>query len=237
MIRILAALLALAAFAAPAYAVDRRLSVTDFDRVVVEGPYRVRLITGRPSSATVSGSLAALDRITVDVQGQTLRIRRNRSGWGGAPGADAGPVMIELSTRRLRSARLVGPAQLEVQGAAGLNVEFTVEGSGTLRAAGVNADNLALGLIGSGRIEIGGRAGVLRGDFQGTGTVDASSLDARNATVTNTSSGDVLLSVRGPAAITNNGVGTVRVTGAPVCTIEGLNAAQVLCESDQRQYR
>jgi len=237
MIRILAALLALAAFATPAYAVDRRLSVTDFDRVVVEGPYRVRLVVGRPSSATVSGSLAALDRLTVDVQGQTLRIRRNRSAWGGAPGADSGPVTIELSTRRLRSARLVGPAQLDVQGAAGLNVQFTVEGSGTLRAVNLNADNLALGLIGSGRIEIGGRAGVLSGDFQGTGTVDASTLDARDANVTNTTSGDVLLSVRGPAAITNNGVGDVRVAGAPVCTIDGLGAAQVRCQSDQRQHR
>ncbi|HST37187.1 MAG TPA: DUF2807 domain-containing protein [Allosphingosinicella sp.] len=237
MIRIMAALLALAVFATPAGAVDRRLSVTDFDRVTIEGPYQVRLVVGRSSAATVSGSLAALDRVTVDVQGQTLRIRRNRSAWGGTPGADAGPVTIELATRRLRSARLVGPAQLSIQGAAGLNVDFTVEGSGTLRAANVSADNLALGLIGSGRLEIGGAAGVLRGDFQGGGSVDASNLTARSATVTNATSGEVLLAVRGPAAVTNNGAGTVRVTGAPVCTIRGVSAAQVICESDQRQHR
>jgi hypothetical protein len=237
MIRIIAAFVALAALAAPAHAVDRRLSVTDFDRVIVEGPYQVRLVVGRPSSATVSGSIAALDRVTVDVQGQTLRVRRNRSAWGGAPGADAGRVTIELSTRRLRSARLVGPAQLNVQGAAGLNVEFTVEGSGTLRAANVDADTLSLGLIGAGRLEIGGRAGVLRGDFQGSGTVDASNLGARQADVTSTTSGDVLLAVRGPATVTNNGMGNVRVSGAPACTIRGLGAAQVACDSDQRQHR
>ena len=237
MIRIVAALLALVSLATPALAIDRRLSVTDFDRVIVEGPYRVTLAVGRPSSATISGSLAALDRMTVDVQGQTLRIRRNRSAWGGAQGADAGPVTIVLATRRLRSARLVGPAQLDVQGASGLNVAFTVEGSGTLRATGVAADNLSLGLIGAGRLELAGTASVLRGDFQGSGTVDAANLAARNATVTNATSGDVLLAVRGPAAITNNGAGTVRVSGAPACTISGLTAAQVVCASDQRQHR
>lgn len=237
MIRILATLLALAAFAAPAGAIDRRLSVTDFDRVIVEGPYQIRLVIGRASSAIVSGSLAALDRVTVDVQGQTLRIRRNRSAWGGAAGADGGPVTIELTTRRLRSARLVGPARLDVQGAAGLNVEFAVEGSGTIRAAGVNADTLSLGLIGAGRIEIGGAAGVLRGDFQGGGSVDASTLSVRQATVANTSSGEVLLAVRGPITITNNGLGSVRVSGAPACTIRGIGAAQVACASDQRQHR
>ena len=235
MIRIMAALLALAALAAPAHAIDRRLSVTDFDRVIVEGPYRVSLVTGRPSSATISGSADALDRVTVDVQGQTLRIRRNRSAWGGAPGADAGPVTVTLATRRLRSARLIGPAQLDVRGVAGLNVEFVVEGSGTLSAAAVAADNLSLGLVGAGRLNVAGTAGVLRGNFQGTGTVDASGLTARSATVTNTTSGDVLLAVRGPTSITNNGTGTVRVTGAPVCTVDGLNGGQVACATSARR--
>lgn len=237
MFRIMAAIVTLAALAAPARAIDRRLSVTDFDRVIVEGPYRVSLVTGRPSSATISGSIAALDRVTVDVQGQTLRIRRNRSAWGGTPGADAGPLTVTLATRRLRSARLIGPAQLDVRGAAGLNVEFVVEGSGTLRATAVAADTLSLGLVGAGRLELAGTAGVLRGNFQGTGTVDSSALTSRSATVANTTSGDVLLAVRGPAAITNNGTGTVHVTGAPVCTLDGLNAGQVACASDQRQHR
>ena len=96
--------------AAPAQAAERRYSVTDFDRVVVEGPYIVRLTTGRPSSAVAHGTREALDRVIVDVQGQTLRIRRNRSAWGGNPGAEAGPVTVELATRTLLSARLVGPA-------------------------------------------------------------------------------------------------------------------------------
>ena len=150
MIRIMPALLGLVAFAAPAAGEQRRFSVTDFDRVIVEGPYVVHLVVGRTSSATVTGSREAIDRVTVDSQGRMLRIRRNRNAWGGTPSADVGPVAIALEARSLRSARLIGPARLQVDGAEGLNVEFSVEGSGSLRATAVDAENLSLALIGSG---------------------------------------------------------------------------------------
>jgi Putative auto-transporter adhesin, head GIN domain len=237
MIRTIAFLIAFAA-ASQAPAADRRIPVDDFDRVIVEGPYVVHLVTGRASAASANGTREALDRLSLDVQGQTLRIRRNRNGWVGTPGADSGIVTIELATRSLRSARLIGPARFEVANVRGINVEFSVEGSGSLRAAGVDADNLSLALLGSGRLEVGGAARVLRGDFQGSGEVAAAGLRAGNATVTTTTSGAVALTVNGPATITANGLAEVRVYGRPDCTIRGIAADQVRCGgSDQRQIR
>jgi len=239
MIRIAAALIALVALAAPAAAVDRRFSVTDFDRVVVEGPYRVHLVTGRPSSAVVSGTREAIDRVVVDVQGQTLRIRRNRSAWGGNERADPGPITVELATRNLRSVRLIGPTQVEVQGGSGLNLEFSVEGSGALKATGVSADNLSLGLIGSGRIEIAGTARRLRADFQGSGDVAGQALVvAQDATIATTTAGTVALTVNGPVTVNANGLGAVAIFGRPVCTLRGTGEADVRCPaSDQGQHR
>lgn len=238
MIRILLPSLGLAAVAAlavPAAAADRRYSVTDFDRVIVEGPYAVRLVVGGPSSAVASGTSDGLDRVTVDVQGQTLRIRRNRSAWGGAPGADTGPVTIRLATRTLRSARLIGPATLEVDAVRGLNVEFSVEGSGRIRATNVAADNLSLALLGSGGLDIAGTAKALRGDFQGTGNVEAPRLIAQNATVTTTTVGTVALTVNGPVTVTANGLGDVTILGRPACTVNGLGAAQVRCPASNQR--
>ena len=87
MTRLLLAFAAVVAAAAPAAAAERRYSVTDFDRIEVEGPFIVRL--------TRAGHLGDRDRharrrstgSTVDVTGQTLRIRRNRANWGGNAGA------------------------------------------------------------------------------------------------------------------------------------------------------
>lgn len=229
-------LLALAV--APASAETRRLQVSDFDRLIVEGPYEVHLVTGRASSATATGRRDSLDRVSVDVQGMTLRIRRSRTAWTGTPGADPGIVTIELTTRALRSARLIGPARLDAENLRGLNLELGVEGSGTLRARGVDADHVALALLGSGRIEVAGGARDLAGNFQGTGDVDASALLANAATVANTSGGAVTLAVNGPATIANNGLGTVRILGRPVCTLSGVGAERVTCGgSNQGQHR
>jgi hypothetical protein len=231
-------LLVLLAFAAPAAAETRRIAVADFDRVIVEGPYVVHLVTGRPSAASAQGTREALDRVTIDVQGQMLRIRRNRNFWGGAPGADAGTVTVELATRSLRSARLIGPARLDLQGARGLAVELSVEGSGDLRAAGVDADHLSLALLGSGRLEAAGAARMLNGTFQGTGDIVAGALRAGQATIVTTTSGAVAVTVNGPATITANGLGNVRILGRPVCTVSGIAADQVHCGgSDQGQHR
>ena len=232
-------LLLLLVLAAPAAAEDRRYSVGDFDRVIVEGPYQVHLVTGRASAASAQGRRDALDRVAIDVQGQTLRIRRNRNAWSGAPGADPGTVTIELATRAVRSARLIGPARLDLAGARGLAVELSVEGSGDLRAAGIDADRLSLALLGSGRLEIAGLARMVNGNFQGTGDVAAMALRAGQATIATTTSGAVALTVNGPATIAANGLGDVRILGRPVCTVSGIAADQVRCggASDQRQNR
>jgi hypothetical protein len=229
-----ACLLALSALTAPAFAEDRHYAIEDFDRVIAEGPYIVHLVTGRTTSAIAHGSREALDRMSLDVQGQMLRIRRNRSAWANSSGADPGTVTIDLVTRSLRSARLIGPVRFDAGNVRGLRVEFSVEGSGTLHATGLNADALSLALLGSGRLDIAGAARTLAGTFQGTGDFAAPGLVAHNATISSTTSGAVALTVNGPASVANNGVGNVRILGRPVCTISGSAADQVRCGGSER---
>ena len=221
--------LALVAAATPAVAADRTYSVTDFDRVSVEGPYVVRLVTGRPSAARASGPTASLDRLVIDVNGQTLRIRRNRDYWGGNDGAQEGVVTIELATRSLRSGRLIGPGTLAIDRLQGLRVDIAVEGSGRLTATNVAADNLSLGLAGSGRIDVAGAVDTLTADVQGSGDIDAARLVAQDARLTTTTSGTVALSAARTASVTALGLGSVTISGRAACTFHGTGADQVRC--------
>jgi hypothetical protein len=170
-----------------------------------------------------------IDRVSIDVTGQTLRIRRNNSAWGGTPGAQQGVLTVTLSTRTLRSVRLIGPARFEVDGLRGQQLDLVVEGSGRLNATNIVADTLVLGLRGGGRLEIAGRAGVLRADFQGTGDVVGAGLTADNATIITTTMGNVSLAVRTAATVTANGIGEVVIAGRPACTVRGQSAEQVRC--------
>jgi hypothetical protein len=231
------ALVALAA-AAPAQADERHYPLTDFDRVIVEGPYVVHIVAGRATAATATGSRQALDLLSLDVQGRMLRVRRNRTASAGAPAPVTGIVRIELAARSLRSARIIGPTQLTLEGARGMDLELTVEGSGSLRATGVDAERLSLALLGSGGLEVSGATRALTGNFQGTGEIRAADLRASRANVVSTNSGAIALTVNGPATITSNGLGPISVMGNPDCTIRGLTPDAVVCEgSDQRQPR
>lgn len=229
------ALLCLALVAAPASAAERRYSVTDFDRIEVDGPYVVRLITGRASTAVATGPQGGIDRLTVEVSGQTLRIRRNRGAWAGNARGQQGQVEIAVTTRTLRGARLIGPARLTVDRLTGLRGDLNVEGSGELIAGGVATDNLTLRLVGSGRLEVSGRTGRLNALFEGSGNADASRLLAQDAVVATTSFGTIALSAVRSARITANGRGEVTVAGRPACTVLGNSADLVRCGASQQR--
>jgi hypothetical protein len=223
------ALLALAAAATPAAAAERNYSVTDFDRVQVEGPYQVTLRTGLSSSARAEGSAGALDRISIDVQGHTLRVRPNRSAWGGYPGDRTGPVAIFLATRDLRSAAVTGSGNLDIDSAKGLRVDVSVSGSGRLGVGRVDADNLVVGLLGGGRISLAGHARQLKATIQGSGDLAASAFKAEDAQVTADTAGSVALEATRTVKLRASGTGDVQISGNASCTIEGEGSGRILC--------
>lgn len=222
------ALLAITA-AAPAGAAERNYSVTDFDRVQVDGPYQVTVTTGVASSARAEGSPQALERISVEVFGNTLRVRANRSGWGGYPGERTGPVRIALTTRELHAAAVVGSGSLDVDRTRGLRVDLSVNGGGRLAVAGVEADNLVVGLLGGGRITLAGRAKQLKATIQGSGDLAASGLGVDDAQINADTAGSLTVAVARTVKLNATGSGDVEIIGNPSCTLEGQGTGNVVC--------
>lgn len=229
MTRIMPALLALLA-AAPTAAAERRYSVTDFDRIQIEGPYKVALRTGLSSGAAATGSTEALDRVTIEVQGRTLRIRPNRSAWGGYPGAAApGPVTIHATTRDLSHVLVGGSGSLDIDRVRGLRLDLSVAGTSHLAIASVDSDNLLVGLVGSGRITLAGKTKQLRATVQGSGDLDGRGLSADDAQITADTAGSVAIRAVRTAKVNARGLGDVEIIGSPACTVEALGAGTVTC--------
>lgn len=215
--------------AAPAAAAERRYSVGDFDRVQVEGPYEVTLATGGSSSARASGDQSGLDRVSVEVQGRMLRIRPNRSGWGGYPGDKAAPVRIVLTTRQIKAVAVLGSGSLSVDRASGLRVDLSVSGSGALNIGSVAADTLIVGLLGSGSIGAGGTAKQLRATVQGSGDFDAPGLSAGDAELVADSAGRIAFAATRTAKVRALGRGEIDIAGPASCTLSGPAASTVRC--------
>ena len=118
----LPAVLALAIPSAPGFAATRNFGIESFTKVRVEGPYKVILTTGVAPFAKASGSTTGLDRIAIDVRGDTLVVQTNPSAWGGYPGEDPGPVEVTIGTHELSSAALTGAGSLSINHVEGLEL-------------------------------------------------------------------------------------------------------------------
>jgi putative autotransporter adhesin-like protein len=217
---------ALLAFAAPASAATRNFGVTGFDRIRVDGPYRVHLTTGIAPFAKASGSMAALDRVAIEVQGRTLIVHANQS-WGGYPGQDIGPVEITVGTHELSSAWLNGAGSLQVDKVKALAFDISVNGSGVLAIDSADVDQLSVFIAGTASAKLAGQAGKMTATLRGNSSLDAGRLVTKDAAIGAQGPATVNANVTNSAEIAATGVATISLTGSPACTNKLTGSASV----------
>lgn len=226
--RIIVPLIALlACVPTPADSATRNFGVSGFDRVRVDGPFKVRLATGVAPFAVATGSAAALDTLALEVQGRTLVVRNGRASWGGYPGEAKGPVEISIGTHELTAAWVNGSGTLAIDKASGLSFDLSVQGSGMASIGSVAVDQLQVSILGAAQVDIAGTAPRLTATVRGVSTLDASSLRVKDATITAQGPATVKATVTGTAKVNAEGVSTVGFAGNPACTVKALGSATV----------
>jgi hypothetical protein len=223
------ALLALASLPAMAAApaTQRNYSVTSFDRIRVDGPYEVRLKTNVAPFARASGSAAAIDGVTVTVEGRTLIVRPSSGGWGGYPGENRGPVTIELGTHELGTAWLNGAGTLVIDKIKGLSFDLAIQGAGSARIESADVDQLKLGMSGAGSARIAGRAANMNAIVRGTSSLDAEGLSVKDAVIGAEGPTIVRATVTNAAKVDALGLAAVMLAGTPACTVNAKGSASV----------
>lgn len=218
---------ALVVLAVPANAETRNFGITSFEKVRVDGPFRVRLTTGVAPFATASGSPAALDRVAIEVRGNTLVVHNNLDSWGGYPGKDAGPVEVSLGTHDLSAAWLNGSGMLSIDRVKGLSFNLSVQGSGAGEIGEANVDQLNVSVVGTASARLAGEAAKVTAVIRGISTLDASSLLVRDASLGADGAATISASIRNSVTIDATGPATVRLTGNPSCTLRVAGSASV----------
>jgi len=221
--------------AAPAFAAERNLTLTDFDRIRVEGGLVVEVRTGTATSGRIIGSQAAIDAASVEVQGRQLNIRRSRSGWGGYPGQVPPAATVRVTVPALSNIWVSGPAKVSVDRLKGLRVGASLEGPGALSIASIAADRMDIGALGAGTLTLSGTVGNLTATLRGAGTLAAGKLAVADLKLTSESAGDATIAVQRAANVTMTGTGSVTVLGTPACTVKNTGSGTVACGSDQPQ--
>ena len=230
----LLAFMAAAACAAPAGAATRNFGVENFTKIRVDGPFKVRLTTGVPPFARATGSNAALDRVAVDVQGDTLVVHNNLDSWGTDSATNAGPVEISIGTHDLSAAWLNGSGALSIDKVKGLSFSLSVQGSGAGEIRQVDVDQLAVAVVGTASASLTGNAAKLTAAVRGISTLQAAGLATKDATIGADGSVTVDANVDNSAKLSASGPATIRLSGDPACTVRASASASISgCKSTQ----
>ena len=228
-------LVALLLFAvAPLSAAERTLTITDFDRLRVDGGFTVEVVSGRGTSARISGSPDALEAASVQVQGRTLTIRRSASTWGGNPDRPLTPATVRISVPVLVNAWVSGPATVRIDRMNGMRVGLSVEGAGSLSVANLTADKLDVGILGAGKVLLAGKVAGMTALVRGAAEFDASKLSIADARLTSENAGVSTILAGRTANVTATGSGSVVVLGTPACTVKNAGSGTVSCGASQQ---
>jgi hypothetical protein len=221
------AFLTLAAVSAPAVGATRNFGITGFEKVRVEGPYRIKLATGVAPFARATGSPAALDRLAIEVRGNTLVVKNSLSSWGGYPNGNAGPVEISLGTHDLRSVWLNGSGTIAVDRVKGLNFDLSIQGSGAGTIGRVDVDQLSVNIGGTTSAKLAGQVGKMTAVVRGISSLDASGLKVADAVLGAEGAATVSADVRNAIKIDASGPATIALAGKPACTLRASGSASV----------
>lgn len=205
--------------ATSADAATRNFGVTSFTKIRVSGPYKVSVATGVAPFARASGSPAAIDRVAIEVRGDTLVVQSNPS-WGGYPGSDPGPVEVTLGMHELGSASLIGSGSVAIDRIRGLSFSLTIQGSGASAIGNASVDQLNVSLEGTANAKIAGKAGKLTALVRGISTLDGAGLATPSADFSVDGTATIDANVTDTAKVNGWGPATVRLTGRPACNLK-----------------
>lgn len=223
--------LVLIVVAGPAWAAERSFTVTNFDRVRVDGPFEVRVIVGGTASGgKASGDARVLADLELSVQNSTLVVRKGNGGWG-ERGKVTGPApVVTIVLPALRGATVIGGGKLAISGKVrGTRLDFQITGTGSIDVQGIVAEDVMVTLIGFGNITLAGRSSRARLLTNGSGTIAATGLDIGDVLVRLDGPGETQASARFTADVTSTGLGRVVIAGKPKCTVRALAGGPVSC--------
>ncbi|MBC9034392.1 DUF2807 domain-containing protein [Sphingomonas sp. JC676] len=203
----------LTAASAPA---ERSFIVGSFERLRVDGPFDVTVVTGSPN-ASASGDTPALDQVSVRVDGSTLFVSPGALGVG----QQAAMAKITISAPALHAVLVNGGGRVRIAEMRGARVDVVLNGAGALDVRAIQADEANVSLNGTGAVTVGGKAGKARLSSYGAGSIDGGGFTANDATILSQSSGDMRVGVRYTAQIIAAGAGGIGIIGAPECRVSG----------------
>lgn len=199
----------------------------DFDGVTLAGPDNVIFTTGAEFSIRAEGDADALEQLRYKITDGQLKIGRDNNSkiWKGRSDS----AVVYVSAPSLKSAKLAGSGDMQVDNMDSESANLSVAGSGNIKIAKLETASLATKIAGSGSLTMAGTAKQASISVAGSGNVSGKELKAETATIKISGSGDVALSSDGTVNANVAGSGDIRVHGSATCKTKTAGSGEVTC--------
>lgn len=166
-----------------------RREVGDFDRLLVEGAYRVEVACGREPGLEVEADDNLLPLIRTEVEGGRLRVHHERG----------------MSTQTIPRLRITVPDVREVE----------LPGASEFSLTGVRNESLKISVPGASKFRAEGETGRLEVALSGAGLIDAAALRARHVAASCNGAGSISVYASERLDASVSGIGSIDYSGNP----------------------
>lgn len=206
-------------------------SLAPVNTVILEAPYKLRIIQGDSSSITITGSASRVHNTEVLQNGTMLTLRDNTNYRWFRMG-----MMTDWNTSKPEATLTVPSLQkVEVDGAGTVefdsvttspNLQLTIQGAGIINATGIRSQSVRVDINGAGMLKLAGTTESCNYDIAGAGTLRTTDLTCNAAEAHVTGAGSIRLRAAATLNATISGAGSIEYYGSPIVekTISGLGS-------------
>ncbi len=209
---------------------EQTYTLGEFERIATFGPQDIEIEYGETHSVRAEGLLSSLE---VLVENGELIIRP-RGGIGSDwPGFDS--TRFYVTVPRLTRVALNGPGEISIDKVVSNRFVAAIEGSGgELEIDGLEVEEAEFTIDGPGSIAAAGTTRATRVTINGPGEVQAGELQSRTAVIAVRGPGDVELAVEEEADVSVDGPGEVDIDGPARCIVSASGSGSVSCRGQDR---
>ena len=215
--RIFTALMLTAILSSCAMAVDpvqSEITVKPFTEVLVEGPFRIRLVQDDACRLRIEGQERSVEALEIDSREGKLSVRFREKSFR----VKDYKIDLVIYFRNLEELEIRGPVELRCERPirAG-NIKFVFEGAGDV-VLDLEAAKIISEINGVGSFRLKGQTDYHKVSFSGVGSYDASMLTSKYTLVESNGVGSVKVHAADKFIGRANGVGSVDYYGEPEST-------------------
>lgn len=198
----------------------------EFEGVTLAGPDNVIFTTSDSFSIRAEGDSDVVDQLRYKISSGQIKIGRDSKGssW-----SDRGKAKVYISAPSLKSAKLAGSGNMDIDAMATDSTKLSIAGSGDITVAKIETASLSSKIAGSGNLDLSGSADSMDISIAGSGSISGKGLKADTAKISIAGSGDVELSSDGAVNAKVMGSGDIRVHGDAKCKSKAMGSGDITC--------